>query len=167
MSPRVFLGLGSNLGAREVTLAEARVSLRAHGFDEQRASGLYLTEPVGGPPQDWYVNQVVGGETTLAPELLLEACLAVEREHGRVRGVKDAPRTLDIDILLYGDLVRDSPELQLPHPRLHERRFVLVPLAELAPELVPPRLAVSVRELLARCPDRARVVPHAALGARP
>lgn len=167
MSPRVFLGLGSNLGAREATLAQALDALRARGFHDERASRLYLTEPVGGPPQEWYLNQVVAGLTALSPDALLAACLDVESEHGRVRGVRNAARTLDVDILFYGELVRDTPELQLPHPRLHERRFVLVPLAELAPELVHPRLGTSVRELLARCPDRSRVLLHAAAGRVP
>jgi 2-amino-4-hydroxy-6-hydroxymethyldihydropteridine diphosphokinase len=167
MPARVFLGLGSNLGARETTLQQAREELQSGGFRELLRSSLYLTEPVGGPPQDWYLNQVIAGETSLSPERLLEACQAVERAHGRERGERNAPRTLDIDILLFGDLVRDDQELQLPHPRLHERRFVLVPLSEIAPDVVHPRLGVSARELLARCPDRSRVVAQAALGARP
>lgn len=166
MSARVFLGLGSNLGAREATLVQALVALAARGFHVERKSGLYLTEPVGGPPQEWYLNQVVDGLTALSPDDLLAACLEVESEHGRVRGVRNAPRTLDVDILFYGDLLRDTPELQLPHPRLHERRFVLVPLAELAPELVHPRFGLTVRELLARCPDQSRVLLHAPAGAR-
>lgn len=167
MSPRVFLGLGSNLGAREATLARALVALAARGFRQERASRLYLTEPVGGPPQEWYLNQVLAGVTTLSPDELLTACLAVESESGRVRGVKNAARTLDVDILFYGELLRDTAELRLPHPRLHERRFVLVPLAELAPELVHPRLGTSIRELLARCPDQSRVLLHAPAQAEP
>ena len=162
MPPRVFLGLGSNLGAREATLLEARRELLARGFHEQAASRLYVTEPVGGPPQPWYLNQVLGGETALSPRRLLRECRAVERRHGRQRGVRNAPRTLDVDILMYGDAVRDTPALQLPHPRLHERRFVMVPLAEIAPELRHPRLGLSVRELLERCPDRSRVEPYGA-----
>jgi len=164
MAPAVFLGLGSNLGAREETLRRARGALQARGFETRRSSSLYLTEPVGGPPQEWYVNQVLAGETSLAPAGLLSVCQQVEQAFGRTRGVKDAPRTLDVDLLLYGDELRDGPELLLPHPRLHERRFVLVPLAEIAPELRHPRVGLTVRELLARCPDRSRVLPHAPAG---
>jgi 2-amino-4-hydroxy-6-hydroxymethyldihydropteridine diphosphokinase len=166
MPPAVFLGLGSNLGAREQTLARALDALQARGFLRRRASSLYLTEPVGGPPQDWYVNQVVAGETRLAPEAMLAACQAVEQAFGRERGVKDAPRTLDVDLLLHGDELRDGPELVLPHPRLHERRFVLVPLVEIAPELRHPRLGRTARELLASCSDAARVLPHTPAGRR-
>lgn len=165
MSRLVFLCLGSNLGPREATLARALETLGAQGLRMDQASALYLTEPVDGPPQDWYVNQVVAGETTLSPDELLEAARATEKACGRVRGERNAARTLDIDILLYGDLIRDSPELTLPHPRLHERRFVLVPLCEIAPDLVHPRLGLRIRELLARCPDTARVLPHVPEGA--
>ena len=166
MLPSVVLGLGSNLGTREDALLRALEALEARGFRRRRESSLYLTEPVGGPPQDWYVNQVVLGETALAPEALLQACLEVEEALGRVRSVKGAPRTLDIDILLYGDVVSDSPELTVPHPRMHERRFVLVPLAEIAPEILHPRLGLSVKELLARCADGSRVLLHAPAGKR-
>jgi 2-amino-4-hydroxy-6-hydroxymethyldihydropteridine diphosphokinase len=162
----MILGLGSNLGAREDTLLRALEALENRGFRRRRESSLYMTEPVGGPPQDWYVNQVVAGDTALTPEQLLEASRDVELAFGRVRGVKDAPRTLDIDILFYGDVVSDRPELSLPHPRLHERRFVLVPLVEIAPDLVHPRFGLSVKDLLERCPDRSRVLLHAPAGKR-
>lgn len=164
MPPRVFLGLGANLGQRETTLADARRQLAARGFHEQAASRLYVTEPVGGPPQPWYLNQVLGGETALSPRRLLAECRAVERIHGRRRSVRNAPRTLDVDILIYGDAVRDAPALRLPHPRLPERRFVLVPLAEIAPALLHPQLGLSIEELLRRCPDHAKVEPYAAPG---
>jgi 2-amino-4-hydroxy-6-hydroxymethyldihydropteridine diphosphokinase len=112
------------------------------------------------------LNQVIGGNTQQSPRELLGTCLALESAHGRVRSVPNAPRTLDIDILFYDDLVIDTPELVLPHPRLHERRFVLVPLVEIAPELVHPRLGLSARELLARCEDRSQVLLHAPAGKR-
>ncbi len=154
---RAFLGLGSNLGDRERTLAEARERLRAGGFAIVRQSALYWTEPVGGPPQEWFLNQVLEGATTLAPEQLLELALRVEREQGRERRERNGPRTLDVDLLLYDDERRCAPGLELPHPRLPERRFVLVPLCEIAPEVVHPGLGLSARQLLERCPDRSAV----------
>ncbi len=158
--PPVFLGLGSNLGDRESAIEGALARLAARGFRPTLRSSLWLTEPVGGPPQGWFVNAVAGGETELGPEALLEACLATEREMGRVRGERNGPRTIDVDILLYGGERRDAPRLVIPHPRLHERRFVLAPLAEVAPGLVHPLLGLDVRELLARCPDASAVRIH-------
>jgi 2-amino-4-hydroxy-6-hydroxymethyldihydropteridine diphosphokinase len=157
----VFLGLGSNLGDRERTIERATVMLGQRGFDLTRSSSLYLTQPVGGPRQDWFVNAVVGGRTALPPEQLMSACLEVERILGRVRSVPNAPRTIDIDLLLYGDEVRRGPDLTLPHPRLPERRFVLVPLVEIAPALRHPVLGLTASELLERCPDRSEVLLHA------
>jgi 2-amino-4-hydroxy-6-hydroxymethyldihydropteridine diphosphokinase len=157
---RVFLGLGSNLGDREAALAAARRGLEARGVKIVRESALYLTEPVGGPPQGAFLNAVWEAETALAPEELLAACLDVERAEGRVRGVKDGPRTLDIDVLLYGDVRRDGPGLTLPHPRLAERRFVLVPLAEIAPDARHPVTGRTAAEMLAGSADRSAVEPY-------
>jgi 2-amino-4-hydroxy-6-hydroxymethyldihydropteridine diphosphokinase len=162
MHKAVFLGLGSNLGDRETAIDGALERLRARGFRATRRSSLWLTEPVGGPPQGWFLNAAAGGETALLPEELLEACLATEREMGRVRTVRNGPRTIDIDILFFGEERRDRPGLVVPHPRLHERRFVLEPLCEIAPGLVHPALGLTVAELLARCPDPAAVRRHAA-----
>jgi 2-amino-4-hydroxy-6-hydroxymethyldihydropteridine diphosphokinase len=150
---RVYLGLGANQGDREAAFAHALRHLQARGLEGARPSSLYLTEPVGGPPQDWFSNTVVEGTTRQSPEALLAACLEAEQALGRVRSVKDGPRTLDVDILFYGDLVRAAPDPVLPHPRLHLRRFVLVPLVELAPDLVHPRLRRTMADLLAHCPD--------------
>jgi len=166
MSARVFLGLGSNLGDREAALEGALERLAVLGFRVTRRSSLWLTEPVGGPPQGWFLNAVAEGETALRPEALLEACLATEREMGRVRAERNGPRTIDVDILFFGDERCASPGLVIPHPRLHERRFVLEPLAEIAPRFVHPALGLTVRELLARCPDASLVRPHAPAGAR-
>jgi 2-amino-4-hydroxy-6-hydroxymethyldihydropteridine diphosphokinase len=161
---RVYLGLGSNLGDREAALDEAGLALEARGVRIAARSSLYLTEPVGGPPQDWFLNAVVAGDTALAPEAVLAVCLEAEAARRRVRGVRNGPRTLDVDVLFYGGLVRRAPDPVLPHPRLHERRFVLVPLAELAPGLVHPGLGVTVAELLARCPDPSAVRPYTRVG---
>ena len=157
MNPPVFLGLGSNLGDREAAIDRALQELAGRGFETQLRSSLWLTEPVGGPPQGWFLNAVVGGSTVLSPEALLAACLDSERALGRVRGVRNGPRTIDVDLLLYGQQRIERPGLVVPHPRLHERRFVLAPLAEIAPQLAHPGLGATMEELLARCPDRACV----------
>lgn len=163
---RAFVGLGSNLGEREATLCTARERLTEAGLELQRQSALYWTEPVGGPPQEWFLNQVVLGLTELSPEELLAACLGVEQQAGRVRGVKDGPRTLDLDLLEYEGERRKLTNLQLPHPRLHLRRFVLVPLVEIAPDERPTGSAQTFAQLLAQCPDRSAVEIFAAAGAR-
>src|SRR5262245_32390605 len=164
MLPSVFLAFGSNLGDRERALDDARRALARRGFRALKRSSTWLTEPVGGPPQGFYLNRVVQGETDLSPEALLEAALETERELGRVRGERNAPRTIDVDILFYGDERRQGERLTLPHPRLHERRFVLVPLAEIAPGFRHPVLGLTVAELLARCPDPSDVRPWAPAG---
>ena len=150
MTARAFVGLGSNLGEREATI---RAALAALGGDRDitvaAVSALRETDPVGFVEQPRFLNGAVVLETTLDPRLLLERLLAVERAHGRVRGGRAlGPRTLDLDLLVYDDRVIDEPGLTVPHPRLHERRFVLEPLAELDPELVVPGRG-RVRDLLA------------------
>lgn len=132
---RAFLGLGSNLGDRRAHLAAA---LRAiDGL--RRVSGCYETEPIGGPAgQGPYLNLVAEVCTAPDPFELLALCHRLEQAAGRVRRERDGPRTLDVDILLFGDLQLQSPTLTIPHPRLYERRFVLAPLADLAPALCPP-----------------------------
>ena len=136
--PTAYLSLGANLGDRAGSLAAALEGLRAAGVRVARVSSVYETAPVGGPEQPAYLNLVARVETGLPPRELLRLGLAVEAELGRVRTVRWGPRTLDIDLLLYEDARSEDAELTLPHPRLTERQFVLVPLAEIAPEVVLP-----------------------------
>jgi 2-amino-4-hydroxy-6-hydroxymethyldihydropteridine diphosphokinase len=135
-----YVGLGANLGDREHTLRAAVEALAAEdGIETIAVSTLRETEPVGVGDQPPFVNGAVELETTLTARELLDCLLAVEQRFGRVRAPGEhGPRTLDLDLLLYGDEVIDEPGLTVPHPRLHERRFVLEPLAELAPGLVVP-----------------------------
>jgi 2-amino-4-hydroxy-6-hydroxymethyldihydropteridine diphosphokinase len=127
---RAFLGLGSNLGDRLATLQRAVDRLARDGARAMRSSRVYETAPVG-PPQPDYLNAVVEVETDLGPEELLARCLVVEAELGRVRGERWGPRTIDVDLLCYDRAEVDRPDLTLPHPRMHERAFVLLPLTEL------------------------------------
>jgi len=160
----VYLGLGSNLGDREAQLDAALGALARCGFEPLAVSSLWETEPVGGPPQGPYLNRVAGGATALSPRALLEACLEVEHAAGRERRERWAARTLDLDLLLFGERVIDEPGLAVPHPRMHERRFVLEPLAEVAPEARHPVLGLTARELLERCPDTSAVARLAPRG---
>ena len=138
--PRAYVGLGANLGEREATLREAVERLAATpGVEVVAVSSLRETDPVGFTEQPRFLNGAVALETELPPRALLDALLAVERSLGRTReGPRYGPRTVDLDLLLYGDEQVDEPGLTVPHPHLHERRFALEPLAELDPELVVP-----------------------------
>ncbi len=153
-----YVALGSNLGDRRAQLAAALEALRSTPETRVVAvSALYETEPVG-PPQGRYLNAAVHLKTGLAPGALLARLLAIEAEAGRVRGPeRNAPRSLDLDLLLYADLELREPGLEVPHPRLAERPFVLEPLRELAPELVHPALGASVEELARRVRDPSAV----------
>ena len=147
---RAYLGLGANLGDRRRNIAEAVRRLEATpGIRVVRTSPLVETKPVGGPAQPDYLNAACEVDTTLSPRELLDAALAVERAIGRRRSVRWGPRVIDIDILLCDDLVVDAPDLRVPHPRMHERRFVLEPLDRIAPGARHPELGKTVRELLA------------------
>ena len=134
---RAYLALGSNIGDRLAFLQLALDGLtEAPGVAVAAVSRVYETAPVGGPPQDAYLNAVVAVDTELAPDVLLALAQQMERAAARVRGARWGPRTLDVDILLYGDLRIDTPELTVPHPRMWERGFVMAPLRDVAPDLV-------------------------------
>jgi 2-amino-4-hydroxy-6-hydroxymethyldihydropteridine diphosphokinase len=136
---RAWVGLGSNLATPRDQLESALAALAALPDTRVlRVSSFYRTAPVGYAGQPDFINAVAAIETGLAPRALLEALLDIERRHGRVRTIPNGPRTLDLDLLLHGDQRIDEPGLTLPHPRMHERAFVMVPLAEIAPELVIP-----------------------------
>lgn len=143
---RVALGLGSNVGDRRAHLEAALRGLRAR-VAVLRVSRFVPSAPVGGPPQGEFLNAAAVVETDLSARALLGVARELEDAAGRERGVRWGPRTLDIDLLLYGDEVVGDPDLEIPHPRLHERAFVLEPLAEIAPDWVVPRLGRTVREL--------------------
>lgn len=146
---RAYVGLGSNLGDREATIRRAVELLGGHpDVEVVGMSTLRETEPWGPIEQPPFVNGAVALETTLTPRALLDVLLEVERRLGRVRGERWGPRTIDLDLLLYESEIVDRPGLTVPHPRLHERRFVLEPLVELEPELVVPERGRAA-ELLA------------------
>jgi 2-amino-4-hydroxy-6-hydroxymethyldihydropteridine diphosphokinase len=136
---RAVIGLGANLGDPAAQLRAATAAIaRLPGTRIAKVSSLYRTAPVGYAAQPDFVNAAVAVETALEPRALLDALLAIERAAGRERTFKDAPRTLDLDILLYGDRVIDEPGLRVPHPRLHERAFALAPLVEVEPDAAVP-----------------------------
>jgi 2-amino-4-hydroxy-6-hydroxymethyldihydropteridine diphosphokinase len=153
----VYIAMGSNVGDRAATLERAVEEMSRAGLRVLRRSSLYATQPVGGPPQAWFLNAVVEAETDWMPLRLLHALQRIERALGRRRTVIRGPRTLDLDVLFYGGSVIHSRELEVPHPRLAQRRFVLAPLAELAPTLSHPLLHKTIAELLAETADSSQV----------
>lgn len=150
----VYLSLGANLGDREAHLDEALRRLEQEGVRLLRRSSIYETEPQDFASQRWFLNLVAEVETVLFPRQLLRLALKIERQMGRKRLVPKGPRAIDIDLLLYGSSVIESSDLTIPHPRLTERRFVLEPLVELAPQLRHPVTRQSMAELLAGVRDQ-------------
>src|SRR5580704_13401702 len=147
----IYLSLGSNLGDRALNIARAITALRARGVRITRKSLLYETEPVDVRGGGWFLNCVTEAETNLTPQQFMQMILIIERSLGRLRprvseGPKE-PRTIDIDILLFGSSVVETPELKIPHPRMAERRFVLAPFAEIALRVQHPVLGKSIAEL--------------------
>lgn len=156
--PAVYLGLGTNLGDRESNLREALRRLAEHVRIEA-VSSVYESEPVGFRAQPDFLNLVVRVGTEEEPRALLRMVQEIERAMGRQRSFRNAPRVIDIDILLYDDLNLELPELTIPHPRMLERAFVLKPLAELAPKLVHPRTGRTIREHAAAAATLERAEP--------
>jgi len=154
----IFLGIGTNLGDRRFNLREAVAMIREKIGPVFRSSSVYETEPWGFQAEDQFLNMVVEAGTDLTPAGLMNAISEIEKVLGRVRNTKQySSRIIDVDILLFGDLIIDVKNLQIPHPMMHERRFVLVPLCEIAPERMHPVLKLPVASLLASCIDKGRV----------
>jgi 2-amino-4-hydroxy-6-hydroxymethyldihydropteridine diphosphokinase len=153
----IYLSLGSNLGDRAANLERAIAALPGAGVRVLRRSSLYETEPVDFLAQPWFLNCVVEGETSLMARQLLHALQGIERMFGRKKRIARGPRVIDLDILFYDASVIRTPEVEIPHPRMHKRRFVLAPLAELAPDLRHPVLGAPVAELLAAVQDSSAV----------
>jgi len=153
----VFIGLGSNIGDRVGYVQQAHKLLSdTAGINIINSSSLYETEPYGYKDQEWFVNAVVQLETTLEPHQLLEVCQRIEKQLGRIRHPEApqwGPRTVDLDLLLYDDLIIADDRLQIPHPGLHQRAYALVPLLELEPDLLHPVLRKSVLDVHSELPE--------------
>ncbi|MBI2463696.1 2-amino-4-hydroxy-6-hydroxymethyldihydropteridine diphosphokinase [Candidatus Peregrinibacteria bacterium] len=160
--PFVYLSLGSNLGRKESNLKKALREMKTRNFWIKQVSSVYKTEPVGKTDQAWFFNMCAIVDTRYPPDILLNKLQEIELACGRDRSQereKWGPRTIDIDILFFEDVILDTPNLKIPHPLMHERRFVLVPLNEIAPLFTHPVLKKTVHRLLMECPDASIVEP--------
>ncbi|MGC1617743.1 MAG: 2-amino-4-hydroxy-6-hydroxymethyldihydropteridine diphosphokinase [Candidatus Acidiferrum sp.] len=153
----VYLSLGSNIGDREPNLRAAIAALPPAGVRIKQVSSLYETEPVDHLDQPWFLNCVLEAETELPPQVLLHVLHSIESQLGTKKKFSKGPRKIDVDILLYGEETIDTPDLQIPHPRMLLRRFVLAPLAEIAPALQHPSWRTTAAQLLAQSSDKSRV----------
>lgn len=148
----VYIGIGSNLGSRKDNCRKAIGLLSEYGITIIRASSMYDTEPWGVKEQPRFINMVVEAKTSLDPRRLLDALKDIEKRMGRVWSEKYGPRLIDLDIILFDDLVLNEPDLKIPHPHMHERDFVMRPLREIAPEVVHPVLGKRITELFSQIP---------------
>jgi len=153
----IYIGLGSNLGDRLANIRKAIKLMKEEGIEIIKESSLYETEPVGYKEQGWFLNSVVKARTQFSPVGLWKRLEKIEKAMGRQREIKWGPRIIDLDILFYGSKVLDGKQLQIPHPELQKRRFVLLPLEEIAPELVHPVLNKTIREILGELKDNSEV----------
>ena len=159
--PTVYIALGSNVGDRAANLRRAVQLLEHSGVAVAKFSSLYETEPVGYLDQSWFLNGALEATTDLAPAQLLSALRGIESHMGSSKPFRNGPRLMDLDILLYGDEVIDTPALVVPHPRMLQRNFVLAPLAEIAPQLRHPSWPASIAEIYANSPDRSAIRKYA------
>jgi 2-amino-4-hydroxy-6-hydroxymethyldihydropteridine diphosphokinase len=153
----VYLALGSNIGNREENLRKAIARLAESGIKIKAISSIYETEPVDYLDQDWFLNGVLEAETSLEPLALLKTMCAIEMAMGSKKPFAKGPRLIDLDILLYADQTIDTPELQVPHPRMLDRKFVMVPLAEIAPDVRHPSWKATAAEIVVASTDRSGV----------
>jgi 2-amino-4-hydroxy-6-hydroxymethyldihydropteridine diphosphokinase len=155
---KVYLGIGANLGDRGKNINEALELIKEHIGPVIKVSSLYETEPWGFKCENDFMNMVAEVETKLKPSGLLGRILMIEAQLGRLRGEKKySSRLIDIDILIYGEKILETKSLIVPHPEMHERRFVLVPFSEIMPDLVHPKLGKTIKDLLKGCPDKSTV----------